>query len=1152
MRRSVRALKTSFFEPIIFCTIARERARARRIFVCAFVARDRRIRKKTDAAVKRVRERPRRKKAVGMNLAKFLPKYPLLDERDVTSATDAYYAQSFGTVVSNKREFRRLMLTVDEALPTGGAGQLLLHQTYLPRFVSTRTGYDELLLMHEMGTGKTCTAVACVEAMRAEPDTFVKRALIVAKNATILRNFVRELVFVCTDGTYVPPDYDRLSVETRKTRIRRNVGSFYTTLTFQRLARILRGKSDQAIAAQYSDTAIVVDEVQNLRANVENDAPDPDEPQPAGGGASSSMMTYPELYEQFSRLFRLTRRRKILLLSGTPMTDSVDEFAAVMNLLLPADRQLPTGRQFIDRYIDRSTGAFNDAARADFTHRIRGRVSYLRASPADVSSRYVGRVVRPQLAQFVVDELAMSAFQSEHYAEAYRVDVESQTIYSCSRQANLFVYPDGSYGSTGFERYVRGTNYDNYALSPELYAALNGDGSERDRLDRLQRFSCKYATVVRAMIAGNYTPTFVYSQYVRGSGTILFACIIRQLFGFESAYGKERVKARRFALLTSATSSDAQTRAVLDRFNAPDNVDGEYISLIVGSRLVSEGITIRHVRREFILTPHWNYAETSQVIARCVRKGALDDVRRRYPAAAADGKVVVRIHQVVAVPVDSRTTNIDLMIYATAETKDVAIRRVERVIKESAFDCALTLARNERRASIDGSRDCDYGSCRYACDAPMTADSNSTDDPSTFDLYYSRPTIDTARVESYLRRAFVNGIGADERVTFCVPTRVVRDAFASAATSADSLDDFQIDRIVAELIASDTIFYDRYGMARLLRSRGNSLCLARDDGDDGRFNVVAAATDDEAHGGGDFYARYAPVERRDATFEQVVRQQYEDDLLRQLPATFSSDDIDTTSFVASLVTLPRIVQLIALRTAVVSTVTDRPLPSPGVEAKRAAVLKTFASSYSLDPPTVWLYDDEFASTCYDATGNGEWVECVVDETTRRAAQTPRTISPIGIYGQINPSTDKFCIRKEDVAAAAAAAGGGKIDRRRINVGRLCENWDKDELIDIVVNRMRVDGDEVAARALGTPREARRRLEELLLAIRTRRASGSKSQRAAGKIDLTFDMDDDATVRRAVFWMGQTVSALCLTIRAWLEERDLISVDLNCGQSQKRR
>ena len=87
-------------------------------------------------------------------------------------------------------------------------------------------------------------------------------------------------------------------------------------------------------------------------------------------------------------------------------------------------------------------------------------------------------------------------------------------------------------------------------------------------------------------------------------------------------------------------------------------------------------------------------------------------------------KPVLKIYQYVSIPTKKRAdgksetqTNlsIDILMYKRSEIKDFNIKHIERLIKESAFDCALNYDRNFREG-YDNQVECDYTDCEYTCD----------------------------------------------------------------------------------------------------------------------------------------------------------------------------------------------------------------------------------------------------------------------------------------------------------------------------------------------------------------------------------------------------------------------------------------------------
>ena len=70
------------------------------------------------------------------------------------------------------------------------------------------------------------------------------------------------------------------------------------------------------------------------------------------------------------------------------------------------------------------------------------------------------------------------------------------------------------------------------------------------------------------------------------------------------------------------TTTNKQITDLISRFNNPDNMNGEIINVIMGSRKISEGFSFKNIQVEDIHTPWYNYSETSQAIARGFRLGS--------------------------------------------------------------------------------------------------------------------------------------------------------------------------------------------------------------------------------------------------------------------------------------------------------------------------------------------------------------------------------------------------------------------------------------------------------------------------------------------------------------------------------------------------
>jgi len=183
-----------------------------------------------------------------MNIEDFLPKYPNIvksGENVLNPYDDGFYESIF-----RKKEFYDERLSQDEKVPDE-KGTQMKHQKIIARFLSSHTMYDALVVVHEMGTGKTCSAVGAIEQIKNEDNNF-KGALIFAKGSGLLQNFVKELRDKCTAGQYIPEGFvDNVSGGCGKTtekgrltelelsiRTKKLIQDFYKTGTFETFAII--------------------------------------------------------------------------------------------------------------------------------------------------------------------------------------------------------------------------------------------------------------------------------------------------------------------------------------------------------------------------------------------------------------------------------------------------------------------------------------------------------------------------------------------------------------------------------------------------------------------------------------------------------------------------------------------------------------------------------------------------------------------------------------------------------------------------------------------------------------------------------------------------------------------------------------------------
>lgn len=1134
-----------------------------------------------------------------MNLYDFLPKYPLLENEG-----NPYGDESFNDAIYHKKEFYENRLGKTQEFPRE-PGLLTKHQKTIARYLSSHTPYDRLLLAHSMGTGKTCSIIGAIEQIRNEPDSGFDGAVIFVKGDALEENFKNELLFQCTTGHYIPANYaDRTDISKKKS-VSKEIEKFYSIQTFEKFSSELRKQyTDEGIRKKFSNKIIVIDEVHNIR-QYGGDSDDAKKKKKKDG----------KRYNEFYRLLHNVDNCKIVLMSGTPMKDGVEEIASIMNLLLPEEKKLPTGQRFLEEYTDENDGVFmvRDDKREELKTLFKGYVSFLKGESdevSDIPKQFVGKTNIGTLKHLVVSAQKMSSFQTENYLRIFdsefgkrkkgdeiddlEVADEKSAAYSKARQASLFVYPGGISGTEGFKKYIEIVEVKNasgkvanksYRLSSELRKALSGKTTE-ETLKNISKHSCVYAEVIKRILEtkGN---CFVYSYFIEGSGAILFGLLLG-LFDFSRSNGTEVSGGLRYGILAHASTKASTQDKILKLFNSTKNAHGDFIKVVIGGRRVSEGITFKNVIAEFILTPNWNYSETSQVIARGIRLGSHRDLVELGESPE------VKIYQTVALPktTDNSPTNslqksIDLIMYQTSEDKDIAIRTMMRLLMECAFDCALNFLRNYAENGEDYSRECDYTICKYVCDGVdekevefgLQADKL---DYSTFQLYYANekmarvrkrveelfrinPRLDMDSIEKNLGEEFTleeihaslaalekeNESKERDYQTFLrlytrTPVKTIMNGienlfrkrteimFDEIVKMFEGHTEFEILVALQELISNNIVIYDKYALPCYLREDHNHYFLV---------NSLLANSKVSSS----IYVEN-PHEVQRESFGEIVKKEYNRALPNIIGGLCKKAE-NKKEFAEALAALPIKAQQLFIEEAL-----NAKKKTDAVKAVLeiyASYIKKVGKEYviTLIPENLRCKgkDDKNWYDCGD-----EYQEQIQKSEEEKLTKIKE--NPYGIIGLHNPQKDTFClvdIRGEKSGKAQRAQKGRDTEDKRISyTGKVCNagGWKIHQLLEIAALRLKIPApDDFMPDATK---------EELREAIRAEDFYSSDEKDYASLIDnkMLKNMSMEA-LRSAVYWgttKSRSIKPLCVAIREWLEKEGLVQIDNQCGVQGKKK
>jgi hypothetical protein len=219
---------------------------------------------------------------------------------------------------------------------------------------------------------------------------------------------------------------------------------------------------------------------------------------------------------------------------------------------------------------------------------------------------------------------------------------------------------------------------------------------------RLPAYSAKFAKILEATVEALRAgpgKIMIYHHRVRMSGVLLLQEMLR-MNGFadeessatdstlcsvcgaaRGAHGEARgpqhvFAPARFVVAHSDVDRAAMVRSIA-RFNAPTNAEGHQFRVIIGSKVVREGLNFRGVRHQFVASLPTDFPTLLQVFGRVVRKDSHADL----PHAERD----VRIRVFVSAWAGERVSP-ELQRYIDKGREYLVIQQVERALHEFAVD----------------------------------------------------------------------------------------------------------------------------------------------------------------------------------------------------------------------------------------------------------------------------------------------------------------------------------------------------------------------------------------------------------------------------------------------------------------------------------
>jgi len=704
------------------------------------------------------------------------------------SSYPIYTDPNFNLKIAGKSEFQEIYepskLSLEELLEYDKDREtttfsLNSHQLFVRNFLSLNTPYNNLLLYHGLGTGKTCTSIAvAIEKIRYMRDTNVHHKIAVVASPNVQDNFKKELfsekdlkgsddewrLITCVGKEIlemVHPTNDTIDKQRLVIKIQAFISEWFDFVGYTKFSNMITEAMKKDNIGSFNDNLIIIDEIHNIRVSEDS--------------------KNKRIAESLVTLVKNTRNVQLLLLSATPMFNDYKEIVWLTNLMnLNDNRPIVAIKEVFD-----SNGNFvvddsgEEIGLKKFVRKISGYVSFVQGEdPINFPFR-----IFPS--QFDAKQsLLKSSYPTIQFDGSDIVvpmkHIDLYTVQLSEYQTSVYEYfmqslnlsklnEDGE--KIGYQKFQIPLNILNICYPNELFDdiqtdktikahkndivnGLGKDGLERifqsvqslpfvydkEYVDKYKRiFSpseiIKYSTKIKNICDAVTTSegvTLIYSEKIY-SGVLPVALALEEMgyarHGTANLLSNKKNAQLKYAMITGNSLYSPSNKAEIEACVHQNNMNGDKIKVIIISRAGSEGIDLKYIRNVHILEPWYNMNRIEQVIGRAIRNRShiLLPPEKRNCSIYLYGTLM-----------KGGVESIDLYIYRHAEAKSINIGKVSRVLKETAIDCLLTkkedvryfkndvthipqLLSNKERISFDirqkpFSSSCDYmESCTYKC-----------------------------------------------------------------------------------------------------------------------------------------------------------------------------------------------------------------------------------------------------------------------------------------------------------------------------------------------------------------------------------------------------------------------------------------------------
>lgn len=782
--------------------------------------------------------------------------------------------------------------------------ELQTQQRLIRNYINPHTPYRNLLVMWGTGVGKTLGAVSIAENFREyikkiRKKTTGKPFIYVVSSHEARNNFVKELFSKFIENPYIT-DAERNKLaklgKMTGTRIGATQYDSYKRELESRLTDPSKGGyykfmgygvfQNRTLGAKFrTDTKKLVKtdqgEYKRKRAlktieNMDNSILIIDEAHRIEGidwGRSVELM------------IARSKNLRVILLTATPMINLPDEIIQMLNFLLPLDKKLKKKEIFEADNFTLKPGALGIIGR-----RSQGYVSYLRGINPYTFPRRVDEGVVLKKFGFKYTKLIECPMSGLHLRTYEKQFAEKKpTFISEDRGLLDMVLPNPENNEIGIFKTSDINNILAKASNKfleEHHIEIGYDPRDPKNVvitgnilleKNLKKYSDKFYKVLKNILQSlnpQNGPILVYDELIVGIGLRLFEQILLKN-GFdlydltqsieynqrnakpgtlcalcgrgvkehkEADTAKKRRDQKSFDLLHTWVPAKlimlygriehGMRNKIVGLINDFQNKNGAVIKAILGSKITGEAIDLKRIREVHILNFQPNIPSIEQIVGRAIRHCS-------HVGLPQAQRVVTVFKYVSSIP-GGKEMSIEEKIYLRAEKKHVAIKKIERVLKENAIDCALNKYENVLEAEVEHYRDCetkkyphklcsplcDYTDCYYKCAwEPKSVGKLRFKELALKDL-------DTSTYKLYFYNDEIKKIKKAISRLFAIDIVWTYDEIKEKIGTADLLEERYIHLALDQMVRNKTTVINEFGYPGYILYRGTWYLFQPETGDD--------------------------------------------------------------------------------------------------------------------------------------------------------------------------------------------------------------------------------------------------------------------------------------------------------------------------------